>query len=164
MGLRGQTTGKWGVKGKICYRNHDYDDYDDDFSSVVFNGSLIENFTPRDILRLDFLRTVYETNYKDNAYYKNTFFAAGYTHGFTDRVFGNIDFSYQRNSYPTETTEGTETAEREDDIWSSGVGLSYELPKWVTIDVRYEYTTRDSNFSTFGYNNNRVSLGLRGEF
>ncbi len=164
VGLRGQPTAKSTVEAKFGYRGQDYDDYDNDFETVVFKGSLIEDFTSRDTLRLDFLRTSNETNYKDNAYYRNTFIAAGFKHGFTERVFGNIDFSYQRNKYPTETTEAAKTAKRKDDIWSGGVGLSYQLPKWFTADVKYEYSTRDCNFSTFDYNNNRVSLGLTGSF
>ena len=164
VGLRGQPTAKCTVEGKIGYRGQDYKDYDNDFESVIFRGNLIEEFTSRDILRLDFLRTSNETNYKDNAYYQCTFIGAGFKHGFTDRLFGNIDFSYSRNSYPTKTTEGTETAKREDDFWSGGVGVSYELPKGVTADVKYEYSSRDSNFSTFDYKNNRVSIGLTASF
>lgn len=164
VGLRGEPTAKCTMEAKIGYRGQDYENYPDDFGSVAFRGSLIERFTSRDILRFDFLRTTNETNYKDNAYYKNTFFSANFKHGFTDRVFGNIDCSYQCNSYPTETTEASETAHREDDTWSGGLGLSYELPKWFTTEVKYEYTTRDSNFSSFNYNNNRVSVDLTGKF
>lgn len=163
-GLRGQPTAKCAVEGKIGYRAQDYKDYDNDFESLIFEGSLIEDFTSRDTLRLDFLRISNETNYKDNAYYKNTFFGAGYTHGFTDKVSGSIDFSYQRNSYPTETTETGKTDKREDDFWSYGIGVSYELSKWLIADVKYEYLSRNSNFSTFDYKNNRVSTGFTGSF
>lgn len=164
VGLRGEPTAKCAVEAKMGYRGQEYADYDDDFGGVVFNGSLIENFTSRDVLRLDFLRTTEETTYKDNAYYKNTFVSATLKHGFMERVFGNLIFTYQRNGYPTETTEAGETAEREDDIWSGGIGLSYEAPKWFNADIKYEYMSRDSNFSTFNYNDNRFNFELTGKF
>jgi len=164
IGLRGEPTAKCMVEGRVGYRKQDYDDYDDDFDGVIFNGSLIENFSPRDTIRIDFLRRTEDTIYKDNAYYKNTFVGVGYKHGFTDRVFGNINGYYQWNRYPSETIEDAETAKREDDLWSTSAGLNYEFPKGFTVNLIYEYRVRDSNFAKYDYKDNRVSIGLTVSF
>jgi len=164
VGLRGEPTAKCAVEAKIGYRDQDYKDYDDDFESLVFNGSLMQIFTPRDVLRINFLRTTNDTTYKENAYYKVTYIIVGFVHGFTDRFFGNLDFTYENDRYPSATTEAGKTAKRKDDFWSAGIGFSYKMVKWFVFDVQYEFRTRDCNFPTLDYENNRVSIGLRGNF
>ncbi len=163
-GLRGQPTEKCTLEAKIGYRGSDYDDPADDFESLVFRGNLTENFTERDSLRFDFVRTAEDTNYQNNAYYENSFINARYRHGFTDRIAGYIDASYQINYYPTETTEGSETLHRDDDFWSAGTSLSYDLTKWVAFEIKYLFRTRDSNVPNYDYNNNRISIGVIGSF
>ena len=147
VGLRGQPTAKSVAEARIGFRKQDYEDYDDDFKSIVFDGSWIEKFTSRDSLRFDFKRITNDTIFQDNAYYESTYLGADFQHGFTERLYGNIGVSYQLNEYPTETTLDGLTAHREDDFWSSGVGLRYEFPKWYVLDVKYQYRLRDSNFS-----------------
>lgn len=164
IGLRGKPTAKCTVEGKVGYREQDYENYDDDFDGLIFDGSLVEVFSSRDIFRLDFLRRTTDTIYKDNAYYKNSFIGAGYKHSFTDRVFGNLNFYYQRNGYPTATTEGGKTAKRKDDLWSGSIGLGYEFPKRFTVSLIYEYRIRESNFPIFDYKNNRISAALTASF
>ena len=163
-GLRGELTAKSVVEAKVGYRQQNYEDPSEIFRSVFFKGGLIENFTSRDVLRLDFLRTTNDTIYRNNAYFVSTFFAAAFKHGFTDRFFGDVDVTFQRDNYPTETTEATETAKRKDDIWTGGIGVSYELVEWFAADLRYEYKNRSSKFSTFDYTDNTVSVGVTGTF
>ncbi|MCK5013599.1 MAG: outer membrane beta-barrel protein, partial [Candidatus Omnitrophica bacterium] len=71
---------------------------------------------------------------------------------------------YWFNKYPTETTEGAKTAKREDDLWEVGAGLSYKLPRRGTVDLDYTYTEKSSNFDTYDYKNNRVSVAYKIEF
>ena len=70
----------------------------------------------------------------------------------------------QLNKYPVATTEGTKTAKREDDFWTIGADVSYELPKWGEIELAYSYSQRASTFDTFDYDNNLVSLGMTVNF
>ncbi|MEA3328191.1 MAG: outer membrane beta-barrel protein [Candidatus Omnitrophota bacterium] len=163
VGMRGQPTAKCTVEGKIGYRQQDYQN-DTGFNSVVFNGSLIENFTPRDSLRLDFTRTTNETVMPDNPYYESSFIGAGFRHGFTEKFFGTLGFSYQRSDYPAEITVAGKTAKRKDDYWSGGAGFSYRFTEWVTADLKYDYRARESNFSIYNYENNRISLTLTTSF
>lgn len=161
IGARGEPTAKSIVEAKIGYRSQDYEDNVDGFDSVVFYGSLVENFTANDALRLDFVRTTTDTIFTDNAYYEITFIGLGYDHSFTERLLAGINFSYQLDAYPIATTN-TDTGsvdEREDDVWKAGARLSYELPVGVNLELKYEHTIRDSNFSAYDYKNNLVSLG-----
>lgn len=155
-GLRGQPTAKMTVEGKIGYRRQDYFDIDEEFSSVVFYATLIEDFTNRDVLRLDFTRTPYETNYANNVYYEGSSFSLSYKHGFTERLFGTLEGYYQLNEYPTETTEGIQTDKRRDNYWSASSILSYEMPNGFILSLQYQFRQRKSNFADFNYNNNRA--------
>jgi len=163
-GLRGELTAKGTIEGKIGYRNQNYDQNAGDFQSVIYHVSFVENFTERDILEIDIDRTTHDTTYKGNAYFKSTLVSGQYAHGFTDKVTGTVSGSYRLNKYPVATTEGTKTEKREDDFWRAGLGLSYELPKWGTVDLDYTYSQKASNFDTFDYNNNLVSLSATVEF
>ena len=163
-GIRGEPSAKSTVEFKIGYRNQDYEDNIRSFDNVIAFGSIIENLTYRDVLRFDFLRTTYDTIYQSNAYYEVSFFGAQYEHGFTDRLSGNVAFSYQLDSYPVETTDVGETKHRADNIWKAACTLKHKTPKGYTAELGYEFLTRDSNFSAYDYKNNRIFLSLGVEF
>ncbi|MFC1645675.1 outer membrane beta-barrel protein [Candidatus Omnitrophota bacterium] len=163
-GIRGEPSAKSTAEFKIGYRNQDYEDNIRSFDSVIAFGSFIENITSRDVLRLDFLRTSYDTIYQSNAYYEVSFFGTQYEHGFTERFSGNVALSYQLDSYPVETTDVGETKHRADNIWKAGCSLKYKTPKGFTSELAYEFLTRDSNFSAYDYKTNRIFLSLGVEF
>ncbi|MBM3251611.1 MAG: hypothetical protein FJZ11_02355 [Candidatus Omnitrophica bacterium] len=165
VGLRGEPSAKSTGEFRVGFRTQDYEDYGDDFESIVFDGSWIEKFSSRDFLRLDFKRTTYDTIFQDNAYYESTYTGADFRHDFTSKLYGNLGVSYQVNRYPTEATlDNLNDVRRKDDLWSTGVGVGYKFSKDITFDLKYQYRLRDSNFSTYDYRNNRISFGLRGHF
>jgi len=163
-GIRGAPTAKSMAEVKVGFRNQDYDNYDDDFKSLIFDGSWIEKFNDKNLLRFDFERKTNDTIFQDNAYYESSYIGADFEHSFTDRLSGNVGASYQLNAYPTQTTLDGLTDHREDDFWSGGIGLAYKLPKRFVVDVKYQYRLRDSNFSRYDYKNTRISVGLKGRF
>ncbi len=162
VGARGEPTAKSVVEAKIGYRSQDYEENIEGFDSLVFYGSIVENFTPQDALRLDFVRTTNDTIFTDNAYYEITFGGLGFDHNFTERLLGGLKFSYQLDAYPIATTN-TDTGtieEREDDIFKAGLRFEYELAAGPILQLKYEYTQRDSNFNAYDYTNNLVSIGV----
>ncbi len=163
-GIRGEPSAKSTAEFKVGYRNQGYEDSVRDFSSLIAFGSLIEKLTYRDVVRLDFLRTSYDTIYQNNAYYEVSFLGVQFEHGFTDRFNGNVALAYQLDTYPVETTEGSETKHRTDNILRAGCGLKYKTPKGLFSELKYEFLTRDSNFSEFDYKNNITTLSLGIEF
>jgi len=163
-GLRGKPTSKMTVEAKTGFRSQDYTDNVTDFNSLVFYGTIIEDFTTRDILRIDFTRTPQETTFANNAYYESSYLSTSYKHGFTESFFGLLDGSYELSDYPEHVTESGKTAIRKDNYWSAGAGLIYELPKGYKIDFKYSFRKNDSNFSAYEYKNNRFMLSLYGSF
>ncbi|MEA3560756.1 MAG: outer membrane beta-barrel protein, partial [Candidatus Omnitrophota bacterium] len=85
-------------------------------------------------------------------------------HGFTEKFFGDIGFSYEHNDYPTAITVAGKTDKREDNFFSGGIGASYELSEWFIFSLKYDYRVRTSNFSIYDFENNRISASLTGHF
>ena len=125
---------------------------------------MVEKFSEKDTLTIDFDRTSHSTIYQQNAYYKSTNVAGEFAHDLNDRVTARVNGAYWFNKYPTETTEGTQTDKREDNLWEIGTGVSYKLPRRGTVDLDYTYTEKSSNFQTYDYKDNRVSLAFKIEF
>ena len=71
---------------------------------------------------------------------------------------------YQINSYPRESTEGTETKKRKDKYYSLGAGLRYYMKEWLTLTLEAEHIARDSNFGIYDYDENLITASARAEF
>ncbi len=164
-GLRGSPTSKSTVEAKIGFRGQDYDNYGNDYKNIIFTGSWLEKFTKRDSLRLDFNRTTNDSTFQDNGYYISTFVGADFNHDFTEKLAGKVGCSLQRNDYPSEATlDNMVDDKRADDFLSPAVGIEYKLSKYFVADLKFNYINRDSNFSRYDYEDNRISAGIKGSF
>jgi|GEM_PF-1872671 len=164
-GLRGSPTGKSTVEAKIGFRGQDYDNYGEDYKNLIFSGSWLEKFSERDSLRLDFSRTTNDSTFTDNGYYVNTFIGGNFKHDFSEKLSGKVGCSLEFNNYPTEVSLDNMTEEnREDVFWSPAIGLEYKISKYFVADLKFNYIKRDSNFSRYDYQDNRISAGLKGSF
>ena len=163
VGARGEPTAKCIVEGKVGYRDQGFNDDAKDFDNLVFYGSIVENFSAKDALRFDFLRTTNDTIFTDNPYYEISFGGLGYEHKFNERFLGGLKFSYQLDAYPVavRNTENNIVEKREDDVWKTGARLQYDMPVGAILELKYEHTVRDSNFSAYDYKNNLVSVGAK---
>jgi len=165
LGLRGEPSAKATTEFKFGFRDQNYEEETEDFNSLVFYGSHTHNFTLRDALRLDFIRTTNDTIFDDNPYYALTFVGGAYKHGFTDRFFVELKGSYQLDEYPVATRllDGT-LKNRSDDILKGGLEFGYELASGIVTGVEYEFTSRESDFPQFDYKNHLLSLSLAYKF
>lgn len=163
-GLRGQFMSKGTIEGKVGYRSQNYENAAEDFSSIIFQASLIEKLSSKDTMTMKFVRTTNSTIYQQNAFYTSTTFSGIFAHVFSNRITGLVNGSYDHNQYDTETTEGLTTDKRADDLLKAGLALKYQLPRWGTVNFAYTYSQKISNFDTYDYNNNLVTLGMEIEF
>lgn len=165
VGLRGKLTAKSTAEIKVGYQSRNYKrEGEPDFSSVVAIASIVEEFTPSDKLTLNFLRKPYESQYSSNNYYALTGPSATYVHKFTDKFSGKLSAAYQLNAYPQQTIEDGISKKRKDNFWSMGTGITYDIKKWLSCGLDYEYKQRDSNFGKFDYKDNLVTLNASAAF
>jgi Putative beta-barrel porin 2 len=138
--------------------------YDGTVSKFICRGGIKYAFSGKDIFDLGVQRTVNDSTYADNTYYTTDFVSLGYTHAFTEKLSSRIFGTYQRNMYPTETTEGTKTAKRVDNSCGAGVNLHYDIRRWLSAEIGYEFKEAVGNFETFSYNDNIATIKVTAGF
>jgi hypothetical protein len=52
------------------------------------------------------------------------------------------------------------TEKRLDYLYGGGIGIRYDLQKWIRLDAGYDYQGRNSNFNGFSYDDNRVTFSV----
>jgi len=162
VGLEGELTSKIDVNFKGGIRHQDYDKADfsasNDFTNFVARGGVRYNMTKDDIIDLNFERSINESTFDRMNYYTMDYVGAEYTHMFTKKISGRVFGGYQWNRYPSEATVSGVTKKRQDHFFSTGTLLRYDIRKWLSIEAKYEYKHRDSNFSAYDFDQHLTTL------
>jgi hypothetical protein len=81
------------------------------------------------------------------------------------KVSSFASFFYISNAYLNPTLDAAgQFQTRNDNIVGVGVGLSRQLNRWLRVRAVYSYINRSSNFPGYGYNDNKVLVGLQSSF
>ncbi len=161
IGIRGELTAKCTGEVKAGWQYRDYTRAtENDFDSLVTMAGLQEDFTERDILKINWLRSPFESLYTGTNYYIMNMLNGSYIHKFTDKFSANIGGGYQLAQYPTETTEAAITQKRLDSTWSVGAGVEYTPKKWIVCKAGYEFRQRDSNFGIYSWDENLATASV----
>ncbi len=165
VGAIGGLTPKTTATIKAGYQMRNYErGSEPDFDTGVLYAEMIHKFSDKDAIKLSFLRSAEESTYGVNNYYKIENVSAVFDHYFNHKLLGFINGLYQLNSYPRETTEGTETKHRKDSYASLGAGFRYYMREWLSLTLKIEHIDRDSNFDTYDYAQNLITFTARAEF
>jgi hypothetical protein len=168
IGIKGELTKDLSATLQAGWRYQYFDEspilYDGTASKFIYRGGVKYKLSDKNIFDLGLQRTTNDSTYADNTYYTTDFINMGYTHVFTEKLSSRLFGSFQRNAYPVETTEGTKTAKRIDDSYGVGASLHYDIRKWLSAEVGYEFKQADCNFDTFGYNNNITTFKITAGF
>ncbi len=128
--------------------------YNGKASKFICRGGIKYALSDKDVFDLNVDRTVNDSIYADATFFTMDYMVLNYTHIFTNKLSSRIFGSYQRNMYPIETTEGTKTAKRVDNAFEAGASLHYDIRRWLSAEISYEFKNADSNFKVFSYNDN----------
>ncbi len=91
--------------------------------------------------------------------------SAQFNHKFTDKLTGSLNAAFTDDQYKGgAVTVGSETKNREDGYYSGGVALVYAFRKWLSTQLGYVYTKKNSNFSAYGFDSNMVTFNITGGF
>ncbi|MHB8836111.1 MAG: outer membrane beta-barrel protein [Candidatus Methylomirabilia bacterium] len=177
LGLSWDVTAKSTGLAKAGYQWKRYDDQSqalgtEDGSYYTLSAGVRHSFTPRTVLRLDLTRASQESDFRENPYYLRTDFEAGLTQRLTAKVYGRVGVRYARDEYPNttsydnpyDTTTGLESGERTDTTLGASVALGFDVLRWLSLELVYTGERRNSNFDTFDYDVNRVTLGAKAAF
>jgi hypothetical protein len=160
IGLVGNLSPNLKINLRGGYKSHHYAKSNvvdnENFSGLVARGGLDYIFAKKNKISLNVERSNYESTYKNLNYYTLNLIGLNLSRAFTNKITGRAFGSYQINEYPKETTEvqsttSTKTAKRKDKLSSIGLGVRYDIRKWLSVDLAYECLNKQSNFHDFEY-------------
>ena len=162
IGVKSDLTSKLGANIKVGARYQEYEESpllnDDGYFNAVARGGLDYFAGKDDTYSLNVERSTYESTFDDMNYYELNSLGLNYAHKFNHKLTGNLFTSVQENLYPKESTVGGVTKKRKDKIYYFGCSLKYIIQKWLSLEGKYQFERRDSNFSAFSYTDNLVSV------
>jgi hypothetical protein len=165
-GIRGEPTDDIAANAKIGYEGRWFHDADaatgdpNTLHNLIVDADVSYRVTEDDRLRAGYLRGVRTSTFGDNSAYRQDKLYLSYQKRMWDKVYVTPQASFQHNDYSELGTISGTTKERGDYYWSAGLKVQYRLQDWVWATARYDYRTRNSNFDTLDYWNNRVTLDL----
>lgn len=161
-GLRGDWSSKIIMNLRAGFRYQGYESSPviahKPYIGPIIRGGLQYNPTEDDAVFFTLERADYESTYATNNYYTLNLIGVEYRHKFSNKVSGGLFGSYQLHLYPSETTENGVTAKRYDNLLNGGFSIRYDIKRWISIELRYEYRQKMSIFDIFDYIDNLVSV------
>ena len=99
----------------------------------------------------------------DAAGYIDMYFKLFLRQGMANRLTGILGFEYNNNDYQDEAAG---RPEKEFDIYGVTVGLDYEIQKWLTTGLQWEYKTKEasSGYANQEYDRNVVKFVIDSKF
>ncbi len=129
-------------------------------------------FTVRTVLAVDLSHESQESDFPENPYFLRTTVGASLSQRFTPKLYGRVGARYSSDAYPNatsydnpyDTSTGLESGKRTDNTIDATVALGFDVTRWFALELAYNGEWRDSNFDTFDYDQNRVSLSAKAAF
>lgn len=143
------------VRGGPHFRHYDHNnDYNNWVAAITAEYRFRENITFNAALR----RQPVEATFGDATFYKEHVIEAGAEYAWRREWIFYSKARFGRHNYADRATVGAQTGFRRDNHAGVESGVRYAPIDWLEFELAYEYLHRNSNFSDFGYNDNRVSL------
>ena len=155
IGVTWKSTYKSTGFAKFGYINKDFDSGGRK-DSDGFNWNVGIEWQPKTFSRFNFStsRSYNETDGFGDYTESDTIYASWnhQWHKLSPKLGTTVDVSYTENTFP-----GSDSG-REDDLFSVGVAINYEMQHWLKIGGGYRYDDRDSSLNLFSYDRNHFEL------
>jgi hypothetical protein len=159
LGVRGELTERVSLTAKAGYEHLEFRS-ETRSNQDNFVTSLEGSYRPLDRLQIALLlrRSVESSTFAGNATFESFNATLGVTYAFTPKIliiprgFVGVD-NFRESSLNIDRQE-----KRVDYLYGGGIGIRYEIQKWIRLDGNYDYSRRDSNFNVFDYDDNRASF------
>ncbi|TYO98338.1 hypothetical protein EDC39_107139 [Geothermobacter ehrlichii] len=160
-GLSWQLTAKSRGMVKAGYGQKKFDHRSsDDKDEFIGELQLSHQLTPKSSLNLAVTRQTNESDISGTDDRLSDFVSLGYLWKMTAKTSLKLDLSWLRDEYNDQITIGGQTGFRDDDYLRCGLGVGWNVRKWLNVSFGYAFEQRDSNFDTFDYDNNAAYLNL----
>ena len=161
LGVSGDLTERLSLTAKGGYERLNFlSSTQSDQNQNSFVMSLEGNYKPVERLQISLLlsQEPIPSTFANNLVYTPFSATLGITYAFTPKIliiprgyFGVDRYGQAALNADTNTQE-----KRLDYLYGGGLGIRYQLQKWIQLEANYDYQDRRSNFSTFNYGDNRI--------
>ncbi|PIE25438.1 MAG: hypothetical protein CSA60_00590 [Neptuniibacter caesariensis] len=154
LGATWEATAKTTGIFKIGYAEKDFDFATRNDSDGI-SWELAANWAPRTYSVVSFV-TSKEEEETDGAgnYIDTTSWSLGWEHDWGNRVVSRVGYGQSEQEYVSSS--------REDQTKKFGVGVSYQLQRWLDLELDYTYSDRESNQVGLDFDKNVVYLTVQG--
>ena len=156
-GLRGEITSKLSSSFYVGYTRQDPDRSDrESFNGLVIGGNYVYRLTERLTLTLDTQRARQESTFGQTVFYVTTNGTLSATYQILPKVNLAARVGGGLNDYSRKATADGKTDFRHDTFFLAGAQADYEIQPWLRVGAEYLRITRDSNFPSFRFVDNRI--------
>jgi polysaccharide biosynthesis protein VpsM len=149
VGIRGEITPRLTSTFRIGWESREPDDSRlTSYNGVVAGGDWVFQPTDRTRFTLVTERFVAESVYLTNLFYVANFATLVAEHKFTPKLLTSARAFGGTNDYPDKAGRRDW---RHDEIYGGGLGLDYQIQRWLAVGADVSYTRRYSNFDEFDY-------------
>lgn len=162
VGVKGAVLPRTTLYSKFGYEQVRHDESDDAHNFAADVG-VDYNLRPGTGANLGWTRSVEQSTYSTTSFFTQDILFLVLYQRMSEKLTGKVVLSYANQDYEEKATAGPgifTDRERNDDLFSSGVTLTYEVNEWVNTDIAYQYNRRDSNASVFDYTDHVMVVGL----
>ncbi|GEM_PF-5738016 len=159
LGVRGDITERLKLTAKAGYEHLDFHSDtrsgQDNFVTSV-EGSY--KLTERLQIALLLNRSVASSTFTNNPQFESFNATLGLTYAFTPKIAILPRGSFGVDNFRQSALNIDRQEKRLDFLYGGGIGIRYELQKWIRLEGNYDFSRRDSNFNSNDYDDNRVSF------
>ncbi len=127
------------------------------WSGLTFGGDTTYKPTERTTITLATQRVPQESTFGTDPFYVTTNASLSVTQQLLPKLSVNARLGGGVNDYSTKQTTDGRTDFRRDTFILAGAGIDYDIQPWLRVGLEYRRTSRDSNFPSFRFVDDRVS-------
>jgi len=158
VGLRGDITAKLSSSFRVGY-THEEPDHSSQtsFSGLFLGGDWVYKPTERLTFTLSTLRARQESTFGTTAFYVTNSGILSVSHQILPKVSVTARIGGGLNDYSTKETADGKTDFRHDSFILAGAQVDYDIQPWLRVGLEYLRTSRDSNFPSFRFVDDRIT-------
>jgi hypothetical protein len=158
VGLRGDITSKLSSTFQVGYLIRTPDSSSQTgFSGLFLAGDTIYRPTERTTITLSTQRTTQESTFGTGAFYVTTNATLSATQQLLPKLSVTARLGGGLNDYSTKQSADGKTDWRADSFLLAGAQVDYEIQPWLRVGLEYLRTSRDSNFPSFRFVDDRIT-------
>ena len=159
VGVRGDVTSKISSSMQVGYTIEDpeHSSTQTKYNGLIFGGDTTYKPTERLSFTLSTQRARQESTFGTNAFYVTSNATLSATYQILPKVSMSARLGGGLNDYSTKQQADGMTDYRHDSFILAGAQIDYDIQPWLRVGLEYSRTSRDSNFPSFRFVDDRVA-------